>query len=278
MRKYNADPNVNGILVQLPLPPHINEETVLDAISIEKDVDGAAGPAWQRKPQGRRVSPALPRGAVCGGTGDAAPTRRAGFHPTNIGRLAMRGRTDPLFVPCTPKARLPPAWAPSARRRAGCQPRAAPAHPPSRRGAPPRPCRPQGCIELLKRSDVPLKGARAVVVGRSNVVGMPAALLLQRADATVTVVHSRTVGTKSIVQQADIVVAAVGIPEFVKGDWIKPGAAVIDVGINPVPDSTKKTGYRLVRAPRRADGRRGSERASNQRERESVAQQEEERK
>lgn len=92
-----------------------------------------------------------------------------------------------------------------------------------------------------------IKGARAVVVGRSNVVGMPAALLLQRADATVTVVHSRTQGTKSIVAQADIVIAAVGIPEFVKGDWIKPGAAVIDVGINPVPDSTKKTGYRLVR-------------------------------
>ena len=164
---YNADPHVHGVLVQLPLPAHINEERVLGAISFEKDVDG--------------------------------------FHPLNIGRLAMRGR-DPLFVPCTPK----------------------------------------GCIELLERSGVAIAGKRAVVIGRSNIVGMPAALLLQRRDATVTIVHSRTPHPELLVRQADIVVAAVGIPEFVRGDWLKPGCAVIDVGINPIPDASKKSGYRLV--------------------------------
>ena len=91
-----------------------------------------------------------------------------------------------------------------------------------------------------------MRGKRAVVVGRSNIVGTPAAALLQRRDATVSVVHSRTQDAASLIRQADIVVAAVGVPEFVKGDWLKPGAAVIDVGINPVPDASKKTGYRLV--------------------------------
>jgi 5,10-methylene-tetrahydrofolate dehydrogenase/methenyl tetrahydrofolate cyclohydrolase len=93
---------------------------------------------------------------------------------------------------------------------------------------------------------VPIKGKRAVVIGRSNVVGMPAALLLQRRDATVTVVHSRTPNPEEIIRQADIVIAAVGQAEFVKGAWLKPGCAVIDVGITPVPDASKKTGYRLV--------------------------------
>ena len=165
--QYNADPAVHGVLVQLPLPAHVNEERVLSAISLEKDVDG--------------------------------------FHPVNIGRLAMRGR-DPLFVPCTPK----------------------------------------GAIQLLERSGIAIAGKRAVVIGRSNIVGMPAAMLLQRRDATVTVVHSRTPQPERLVREADIVIAAVGVPEFVKGDWLKPGAAVIDVGINPVPDASKKTGYRLV--------------------------------
>ncbi len=165
--RYNADPAVHGVLVQLPLPKHVNEERVLGAISLEKDVDG--------------------------------------FHPTNVGRLAMRGR-DPLFVPCTPK----------------------------------------GAIELLERAGVPIAGKRAVVIGRSNIVGTPAAMLLQRRDATVTVVHSRTPDPAAVVREADIVVAAVGVPEFVKGGWLKRGAAVIDVGINPVPDASKKTGYRLV--------------------------------
>lgn len=164
---YNANPEVHGILVQLPLPQHINEQKILDAISIEKDVDG--------------------------------------FHPINIGCLAMRGR-DPLYVPCTPK----------------------------------------GCVELLKRSGVKISGARAVVVGRSNIVGLPAALLLQRDDATVTMVHSRTANAQQLCAEADIVIAACGRAEMIKGDWIKPGAAVIDVGINAVDDPNAKRGYRLV--------------------------------
>ncbi len=186
--RYNADPDVHGVLVQLPLPTHVNEERVLGAISLEKDVDG--------------------------------------FHPINIGRLAMRGR-DPLFVPCTPKARL---WVGRLVFVFACADTN----------------NQQGCIELLERSNIPIKGRRAVVIGRSNIVGMPAAMLLQRRDATVTVVHSRTANPEEIIRQADIVIAAVGVPEFVKGAWLKPGAAVIDVGINPVPDATKKTGYRLV--------------------------------
>ena len=164
---FNEDPRVDGILVQLPLPAHIDEERVLSAISIEKDVDG--------------------------------------FHPLNIGKLAMRGR-DPLFVPCTPK----------------------------------------GCIELLERSGIEISGRRAVVIGRSNIVGTPAAMLLQRRDATVTVVHSRTRDLEGLVRDADIVIAACGLPNYVKGDWLKPGAAVIDVGINAVDDPSAKRGYRLV--------------------------------
>ncbi len=164
---FNADPAVHGILVQLPLPPHVDEQAVLDAISIDKDVDG--------------------------------------FHPLNIGALAMRGR-DPLFVPCTPK----------------------------------------GCIELLRRSGVVMAGKSAAVVGRSNIVGMPAALLLQREDATVTVIHSRTPDAAAICARADIIIAACGRAEMVRGDWVKPGAAVIDVGINAVDDAAAPRGYRLV--------------------------------
>eukprot|EP00240_Pyramimonas_obovata_P003972 CAMPEP_0118922742 /NCGR_PEP_ID=MMETSP1169-20130426/1566_1 /TAXON_ID=36882 /ORGANISM="Pyramimonas obovata, Strain CCMP722" /LENGTH=357 /DNA_ID=CAMNT_0006863663 /DNA_START=72 /DNA_END=1145 /DNA_ORIENTATION=- len=167
VRKYNADPSVHGILVQLPLPKHINEERILTEISYEKDVDG--------------------------------------FHPLNMGYLAQRGRT-PMYVACTPK----------------------------------------GCIELLERANIPIAGKTAVVIGRSNIVGLPAALLLQNRDATVTVVHSRTPNTEEVVRSADIVVAAIGVAEFVKGEWIKPGAAVIDVGINAVEDASKKRGYRLV--------------------------------
>ncbi|XP_047975438.1 bifunctional protein FolD 4, chloroplastic-like isoform X3 [Salvia hispanica] len=164
---FNDDPAVNGILVQLPLPSHMNEQNILNAVCIEKDVDG--------------------------------------FSPLNIGRLAMRDR-EPLFVPCTPK----------------------------------------GCIELLHRYGVPIKGKRAVVIGRSNIVGMPAALLLQREDATVTVVHSRTKNPEAITREADIVITAVGQPNMVRGSWIKPGAVVIDVGINPVEDTSCSRGYRLV--------------------------------
>jgi 5,10-methylene-tetrahydrofolate dehydrogenase/methenyl tetrahydrofolate cyclohydrolase len=163
----NADKTVNGILVQLPLPSHLNEERVLQLISIEKDVDG--------------------------------------FSPLNIGRLAQKGR-EPLFVPCTP----------------------------------------YGCIYLLEQAGVKIEGANAVVLGRSNIVGMPAALLLIGKNATVTVCHSRTRDLPGTVRQADILIAAIGKMEMVRGDWIKPGAAVIDVGINSKPDATKKSGYRLV--------------------------------
>ena len=167
VKRLNADPKVNGILVQLPMPSHIDEERVLSLINIEKDVDG--------------------------------------FSPLNIGRLAQKGR-DPLFVPCTP----------------------------------------YGCIYLLEKSGVKIEGANAVVLGRSNIVGMPAALLLIGKNATVTVCHSRTKDIAAVVRQADILIAAIGKTEFVRGDWVKPGAAVIDVGINAVPDATKKSGQRLV--------------------------------
>jgi methylenetetrahydrofolate dehydrogenase (NADP+)/methenyltetrahydrofolate cyclohydrolase len=153
VEKLNADPAVHGILVQLPLPKHLDEEKILSAISLEKDVDG--------------------------------------FHPVNIGRLSMKGR-EPLFVPCTPA----------------------------------------GCIELLVRSGVEIGGAEAVVLGRSNIVGLPVAMLLLHRNATITICHSRTQDLAATCRRADILIAAVGRAEMVKGDWVKPGAAVIDVGIN----------------------------------------------
>lgn len=167
VHELNSNTDVHGILVQLPLPKHINEENVLGAISIEKDVDG--------------------------------------FHPLNIGKLAMKGR-EPLFLPCTPK----------------------------------------GCLELLIRSGIKIKGQRAVVVGRSNIVGLPVSLLLLKADATVTIVHSHTQDSERIVREADIIIAAAGQAGMIKGSWIKPGAAVIDVGTNAVDDPSRKSGYRLV--------------------------------
>lgn len=167
VRKLNADPNVNGILVQLPLPKHLDEEAVLNAIDLEKDVDG--------------------------------------FHPVNIGRLAMKGR-NPLFVPCTPA----------------------------------------GCMRLLKESGVDPSGKEAVIVGRSNIVGLPMAMLLQKANATVTICHSRTKDLAAHTREADILVAAIGWAEMITGDMVKPGATIIDVGINQKEDATKKRGYRLV--------------------------------
>jgi methylenetetrahydrofolate dehydrogenase (NADP+)/methenyltetrahydrofolate cyclohydrolase len=167
VRNLNADPEVSGILVQLPMPAHIDEERVLSLVNIEKDVDGLS--------------------------------------PDNVGRLAQKGR-HPLFVPCTP----------------------------------------YGCIYLLEKAGVQIEGANAVVLGRSNIVGMPVALLLISRNATVTVCHSRTKDLPGVVRQADILIAAIGKTEMVRGDWIKPGAAVIDVGINSVPDATKKSGRRLV--------------------------------
>jgi 5,10-methylene-tetrahydrofolate dehydrogenase/methenyl tetrahydrofolate cyclohydrolase len=165
--ELNADPRVNGILVQLPLPAGLDEEPVLRAVSLEKDVDG--------------------------------------FHPINIGRLAQKGR-EPLFVPCTPA----------------------------------------GSIYLLDKMEVPIDGANAVVLGRSNIVGMPVALLLVGRNATVTICHSRTRDLPGVVRQADILIAAVGRPEMVRGDWVKPGAVVIDVGTNRVEDASREKGYRLV--------------------------------
>ena len=167
VKDLNADSKVHGILVQLPLPAGLDEEAILRAISIEKDVDG--------------------------------------FHPINIGRLAQKGR-EPLFVPCTPA----------------------------------------GCIILLKKAGAKLEGARAVVVGRSNIVGMPAALLLVKENSTVTICHSRTQDLPERCREADVLIAAIGRPKMIKGDWIKPGAFVIDVGTNRVDDPTAKRGYRLV--------------------------------
>ncbi len=105
---------------------------------------------------------------------------------------------------------------------------------------------PNGCMYLLEQSGVPIEGANAVVLGRSNIVGMPAALLLLGRNATVTVCHSRTRNLPDVIRQADILIAAIGKAEFVRGDWIKPGAAVIDVGINSKPDAARPSGYRLV--------------------------------
>ena len=158
VEQLNADPAVDGILVQLPLPRHIDEQTVIATINPDKDVDG--------------------------------------FHVTNAGRLAVG---QPGYVPCTPL----------------------------------------GCLMLLKDKLGDLAGLDAVVIGRSNIVGKPMAQLLLAESCTVTVAHSKTKNLPEVVRRADIVVAAVGRPEMVKGDWIKPGATVIDVGINRVPAATE---------------------------------------
>ncbi len=167
VRRLNEDPRVHGILVQLPLPRHLDEERVLSLISLHKDVDG--------------------------------------FHPVNIGRLAMKGR-DPLFIPCTP----------------------------------------HGAIVLLEEAGAQFDGANAVVLGRSNIVGLPAALLLIHRNATVTVCHSRTKDLPAVCRSADILIAAVGRAEMVKADWVRPGAYVIDVGSNRVDDPASDKGYRWV--------------------------------
>ena len=108
------------------------------------------------------------------------------------------------------------------------------------------PCTPKGCIELLDRTGVTIEGKRAVVLGRSNIVGLPVSMLLLHRNATLTICHSRTQDLPSVVREAEILIAAVGRPEMVKGDWIKPGAVVIDVGVNAVDDPTDKKGYKLV--------------------------------
>jgi methylenetetrahydrofolate dehydrogenase (NADP+)/methenyltetrahydrofolate cyclohydrolase len=163
--RLNADPAVHGILVQLPLPSHIDEALVLAAVHPAKDVDG--------------------------------------FHVENAGRLATG---QPALTPCTPL----------------------------------------GCRLLLESSLGSLAGAHAVILGRSNIVGKPMAQLLLQADCTVTIAHSKSRDLKAVCQTGDILVAAVGRPELVRGDWIKPGAAVIDVGINRIPDPRRTGKSRLV--------------------------------
>jgi methylenetetrahydrofolate dehydrogenase (NADP+)/methenyltetrahydrofolate cyclohydrolase len=167
--KLNADPKIHGILVQLPLPKHIDEKKVLLLIDPEKDVDG--------------------------------------FHPMNLGRMMVG---DPAYLPCTP----------------------------------------HGVVKMLAYSGVKTSGKHVVVVGRSNIVGKPVAnMLVQKAegaDATVTICHSRTKDLPSVTRQADILIAAMGQPEFVTAEMVKPGAVVIDVGVNRVDDSSSPKGFRWV--------------------------------
>ena len=165
--KLNADTSVHGILVQLPLPKHINEEKVTLAIDPKKDVDG--------------------------------------FHPVNMGNLLI-GKKG--FLPCTP----------------------------------------HGVLILLERAGVQTNGARVAVIGRSNIVGKPMALLLSRKEynSTVTLCHTGTKDLAAITREADIIIAAAGRPNTVTADMVKDGAAVIDVGVNRIPDASKKSGFRLV--------------------------------
>lgn len=169
VRSLNDDPDVDGFIVQLPLPAHINEERITLAIDHRKDVDG--------------------------------------FHPINFGRMAQG---MPAFLPATP----------------------------------------YGIVEMLRRYHIETAGKHCVVLGRSNIVGTPMSLLLSRkgypGDCTVTLTHSRTRNIADEVRRADIVVAAIGKPNFVQADWVKEGAVVIDVGINRIADPTRKSGSRLV--------------------------------
>ncbi|CAB46709.1 C1-5,6,7,8-tetrahydrofolate (THF) synthase, trifunctional enzyme Thf1 [Schizosaccharomyces pombe] len=167
IKGFNEDPTVHGIIVQLPLPAHINEQIITEAVAPEKDVDG--------------------------------------FCETNLGKLTKR-EGQPLFTACTPK----------------------------------------GIMCILKHYGINVQGKHAVVIGRSNIVGRPMSILLEKANATVTLCHSKTESIADIVRTADIVVAAIGIPHFVKADWLKKGVVAIDVGINSIPDATKKSGYRLT--------------------------------
>ena len=157
IEKLNTQKNVNGILVQLPLPKHMNEQLILDSINPDKDADG--------------------------------------FHPLNTGKLSIASHNDEnLLIPCTP----------------------------------------YGCLLMLKGLNIALAGKNAVVVGRSNIVGKPMAQLLIKESCTVTVAHSKTKDLTGVCQNADIVIAAVGKPKMIKGEWIKKGAIVIDVGINRI--------------------------------------------
>ena len=169
IHELNTNNDIDGFIVQLPLPKHIDEQKVLMAINPEKDVDG--------------------------------------FHPVNVGRMAL---DLPCFLPATPF----------------------------------------GILELIERYDIETSGKNVVVMGRSHIVGRPMSILMSQkrraGDATVTLVHSRTKKLAEITRQADIIVAAIGISEFLTGDMVKEGAVIIDVGITRVPDSSKKNGYRLA--------------------------------
>ena len=168
IEKLNQDENLDGFIVQLPLPKHISEQKVIESIDYKKDVDG--------------------------------------FHPVNVGRMSIG---LPCYVSATPS----------------------------------------GIMELLKRYEIPTSGKHCVVIGRSNIVGKPvASLMMQKSnpgDATVTVCHSRTKNLKEITQQADIIIAALGSPEFLTADMVKEGAVVIDVGTTRVPSTETKSGFRL---------------------------------
>lgn len=169
VEKLNNDPDIDGFIVQLPLPKHISEDKVTESIDYRKDVDG--------------------------------------FHPVNVGRMALG---LPCFLSATPS----------------------------------------GIVELLRRYKIETKGKHCVILGRSNIVGKPAAMLLMQkgypGDCTVTVCHSRTENIKEICLQADIIIAALGVPEFLKGDMVKQGAVVIDVGTTRVPSDKTKSGFKLT--------------------------------
>lgn len=169
VHRLNQDPTIDGFIVQLPLPKHIDEQKIIEAVDPRKDVDG--------------------------------------FHPINVGRLSIG---LPGFVSATPK----------------------------------------GIVELLRRYNIPTRGKHCVVLGRSNIVGKPVSqLLLQKGepgDCTITICHSRTPNIKEVCLTADIIIAALGQPEFLTADMVKPGAVVVDVGTTLVPDSTRKSGFRLT--------------------------------
>jgi len=169
IEKLNLNPDIDGYIVQLPLPQHINEKKILLAIDPMKDVDG--------------------------------------FHPENVGRMMLNMKT---FLPATP----------------------------------------MGIITLLERKNIETSGKHAVVLGRSHIVGLPMSILLQRnhpfGNCTVTLCHSKTKNIEEICKSADIIIAAVGIPEFLRGDMVKAGAVVVDVGITRVDDASKKSGFRLL--------------------------------
>ncbi|CCD22919.1 trifunctional formate-tetrahydrofolate ligase/methenyltetrahydrofolate cyclohydrolase/methylenetetrahydrofolate dehydrogenase MIS1 NDAI_0A07650 [Naumovozyma dairenensis CBS 421] len=167
IKQINEDDSIHGLLIQLPLPHHLNETKITNSVSAFKDVDG--------------------------------------FHRYNAGELAKKGG-NPYFIPCTP----------------------------------------HGCIKLLEDAKIDLKGKHAVVLGRSDIVGTPVSSLLKNANATVTICHSHTKDLPSILSTADVIIAACGMPQYVKGEWLKKGVVIIDVGINYIPDSTKKSGVRLV--------------------------------